>query len=412
MEQEKGIINKSFLESEAKIKDFEQKLVDIQIERNNFKDELTNEKALHSSLKLRFEEEKEQSAVLNEKFTKEFEIVANKVLDAKSRSFTNINKESLEQILKPLSDNLGEFKKKVEDVYDKESKERFSLGKSVEQLVEMNDRLQKEAHNLTVALKTDPKAQGNWGEMILERILEQSGLQEGREYFLENYLKDENGNYLISSEGKKMRPDAIIQYPDNRKVIVDAKVSINAYIRSVEAETSEEQNAHLRQHVQDIKNHIINLSNKGYDDFEKALDFVMMFVPSEPAFMIALKEDPNLWHFAYQKRILLISPTNLVASLKLIEDLWKREHQNNNAKEIADRGSKLYEKFVNFTDNFKKIGKSLESAQNSYDYAFKQLSSGSDNLIRQTEKMRELGIKSSKKIDGSFLEGNDDLTVS
>ena len=213
---------------------------------------------------------------------------------------------------------------------------------------------------------------------------------------------------MINDEGQKMRPDAIIQYPDERKVIIDAKVSINAYIRYVEAETSEEQKIHLKDHVTAIKNHINTLSNRGYENFEKSLDYVMMFIPNEAAFMVALKEDKDLWQFAYKKRIVIISPTNLIVTLKIIEDLWKREYQNQNSKAIAERGMKLYEKFISFTDNFKKVGRHIELADSTYNAAFKQLSTGNDNLVSQTLKMKALGVDSKKTIDPKFMEGIED----
>lgn len=363
--------------------------------------------ASNESLEEKLASQKQDLEKLNEKLTTDFENIASKILDEKTEKFTSTNKANIDALLKPLGENLDKFKAQVEAVYDKESKERFSLGEKVKDLVGLNEKLSKDAQNLTTALKADPKKQGNWGEMILERILEQSGLTKDREYYLENYLKDDDGNYMLNDDGKKMRPDAIIQYPDERKVIIDAKVSINAYIRYVEAETDVEQKLFLKEHVDALKSHIVTLSNRGYENFEKSLDFVMMFVPNEPAFMMALKEDKDLWHFAYKKRILLISPTNLIATLKLIEDLWKREHQNQNAKAIADRGAKLYEKFVNFSKNFKTVGKNITAAQTAYDEAFKQLATGSDNLVLQTEKMKALGITTKAVLDPVFLDGNE-----
>jgi DNA recombination protein RmuC len=364
------------------------------------------EKANNQALEDKLSTQKKEMEELGKKFNTEFENIANKILDTKSEKFTKLNSDNLKNILEPLGKNISEFKTKVEEVYNKESKERFSLGEKVKDLVGLSETLSKEAQNLTLALKGDPKKQGNWGEMILERILEQSGLTKDREYYMENYLKDDNGNYMMNEEGKKMRPDAIIQYPDNRKVIIDAKVSINAYVRYVEAETNEEQQKHLKDHVDAVKNHIITLSNRGYENFEKSLDYVMMFIPNEPAFMVALKTEKDLWNFAYKKRIVLISPTNLIITLKIIEDLWKREHQNQNAKAIADRGTKLLEKFVSFAENFKKVGKNIDTAQASYNDAFKQLSTGPGSLVRQTEKMRELGVDTKKKLDPIYLEAN------
>jgi DNA recombination protein RmuC len=234
-----------------------------------------------------------------------------------------------------LGKNITEFKTKVEEVYDKESKERFSLGEKVKELAQLNKVISEEAHNLTKALKSESKTQGGWGEMILENILERSGLVKNREFFMEHQLLDENGIPMKSdSENKKMRPDAVIKYPDNRNVIIDSKVSLNAFTRCIAATDEESRLNELSEHISCIKKHINSLSAKGYDDYNKSLDFVMMFIPSEPAYIAALQGDPDLWNFAYDKRILLLSPTNLITSLKLIVDLWKREYQNSRKVEV------------------------------------------------------------------------------
>ncbi len=361
-----------------------------------------NNKALEENQK----KQKEEIDQLGKKFNQEFENIANKILEEKTEKFTNTNKINLESLLKPLGENIDIFKKKVEEVYDKEAKERFSLGEKVKELVGLNEKLSKEAHNLTMALKADPKAQGMWGEMILESILEQSGLTKDQEYFLENYLKDENGNFLLNEDGNKMRPDAIIRYPDDRKVIIDSKVSLMAYTKYLGTDDVEEQKRFIKQHVQDVKNHIVGLSKRGYENFDKSLDFVMMFIPNEPAYMLVVKEEPDIWNFAYEKRIILISPTNLIAALKLISNLWDREHQSKNAQAIVERGEKLYSKFVGFTVNFKKVGDSIGKAQVAYDDATKQLSTGRDNLILQAEKLKSLKIKPKRKFPAEFLDGN------
>jgi DNA recombination protein RmuC len=307
--------------------------------------------------------------------------------------------------LEPLGQNITAFKTKVEEVYDKESKERFSLGERVKELAALNKVISDEAHNLTKALKGEAKTQGNWGEMILESILEKSGLVKDREYFMEHQLLDEHGKPMKSdAEDKKMRPDAVIKYPDNRSVIIDAKVSLNAFTRLVAATDAEEQQQERDAHVDAVKAHIISLSKKGYDDYDKALDFVMMFVPSEPAYIAALQGDPDLWNFAYDRRILLISPTNLIASLKLMVDLWKREYQNKNAQAIAERGAKLYDKFVGFVENLTEVGKHLDKAGVSYSEAYKQLSSGNDNLVSQVTKLKALGVKNKKTLSDGLID--------
>jgi|LSQX01.1.fsa_nt_gb DNA recombination protein RmuC len=380
----------------------EQKTNDFNEANKNVASLSANNEALAEKL----ENQKKEIEEIGKKFNSDFELIANKILEEKTEKFTSTNKSNLEALLKPLGENLDSFKKKVDEVYDKEAKERFSLGEKVKELVGLNEKLSKEANDLTRALKADPKAQGGWGEMILESILEQSGLTKDREYFLENYLKDDNGNYLIGEDGKKMRPDAIIQYPDQRKVIIDSKVSLIAYTNFLSAADTDFQNRYIKQHVQDIKNHIVGLSKRGYENFDKSLDFVMMFIPNEPAYMLAVREEPNLWSFAYEKRIILISPTNLIAALKLISNLWDRDHQSKNAQAIVERGEKLYNKFVGFAENFKKVGDGIGKAQVAYEDATKQLATGNDNLIRQAEKLKALKVDSKKTFPAELMEGN------
>lgn len=371
--------------------------------------QLAVEVANNGALNEKLEKEKKDIENLGKKINTEFENIASRILDVKTEKFTALNKSNMKDILEPLGKNIDEFKKTVNETYDKESKERFSLGERVKELSDLNKVISEEAHNLTKALKGEVKTQGNWGEMILESILERSGLRKDEEYFMEHQLLDAVGNPLRSdSEGKKMRPDAVIKYPDNRNVIIDSKVSLNAFTRYVAATDVEEQKKELAAHVGAIKSHIISLSAKGYDDYDKALDFVMMFVPSEPAYIAALQGAPDLWNFAYDKRILLLSPTNLITSLKLIVDLWKREYQNQNAMAIAERGAKLFDKFVGFIENLEGVGMHLVKAQEKYGEAHKQLSTGSDNLVRQASKLKELGLKTKKELPQEIL--NDSLS--
>ena len=359
-----------------------------------------NNKALTEKL----ENQKKEIEEMGKKFNLEFENIANRILDDKTLKFTKQNKENLETILKPLGENISSFKQKVEEVYDKESKERFSLGKEVGKLVELNQKISEEANNLTNALKGNSKTQGDWGQMILENILEKSGLVKDREYFVQEFLKDKDGNILKNEEGKKMQPDVIIAYPDNRKVLIDSKVSLTAYSRHASSDDPEIQQQSLLDHMRSVRTHVDELSSKNYQDYAESLDFVMMFIPNEPAYLLALKNDPEIWNYAYQKRILLISPTNLIAALKLIVDLWKREYQNQNAIAIAERGAALYEKFVGFVENLTAIGGQLEKTQKTYDAALSQLSEGRGNLIGQAEKLRDLGVKTKKNLPPSIVD--------
>jgi DNA recombination protein RmuC len=358
-----------------------------------------NNQALKEKLATQ-QKEMEERAV---KFNTEFENIASKILEEKTQKFTLKNKENLDAILKPLGENIEKFKAQVNDVYQKESNERFSLGKEVEKLVKLNKIVSEEANNLTNALKGSSKVQGDWGQMILENILEQSGLVKGREFFPQEFLKDEDGNYLINEHGKKMQPDVIIKYPDGREVIVDSKVSLTAYTKFAESDDFEMQEHALKAHINSLRRHIDDLSGKSYQDFAVTPDFVMMFVPIEPAYIFALQSEPDLWHYAYKKKVLLISPTNLIAALKLIENLWKRERQTQNAMVIADRGAALYDKFVGFVDSLSAVGVNIDKAKNSYDSALGQLKAGRGNLIGQAEKLRKLGLKTKKSLPSNLV---------
>lgn len=360
--------------------------------------------AENKSLLEKLENQKTEIIELRKQFNLEFENIASKILEEKTEKFTHLNKDHLDAILKPFGENIESFRKKVEEVYINESKERFSLGQEVKNLRELNDRLSTEANNLTKALRGNTKTQGDWGEMILENILERSGLVKGREYFVQESLRDTDGNAFTGESGSRMRPDVIITYPDNRKVIIDSKVSLTAYANYVGADDPVEQKKYIDEHLRSVRKHIDELNRKSYQDYADTLDFVMMFIPNEPAYSLALQYDESLWQYAYEKKILFISPTNLITALKLIVDLWKREYQNRNAMDIAERGAALYDKFVNFVESLTLIETHLSRAKQSYDNAYNQLKSGRGNLIGQAEKLRELGVKTKKSLPQSLLD--------
>ncbi len=386
--------------------DIQQLKTEIQLKTNEFNEvnkQLASYSAINLSLQEKLETQKAEIEILRKQFNTDFENIANKILEEKTKKFTDLNKDNLETLLKPLGDNLKTFKEKVEEVYDKESKERFSLGKEVEKLVMANQKISEEANNLTNALTSKGKVQGDWGQMILESILEKSGLTKDREYFVQTYLKDDALNYHENEHGTRMQPDVIVHYPDNRKVIVDAKVSLTAYNRYSATSIKEEETKALNEHIKSIKKHIDDLSAKSYQDFAPSLDFVMLFVPIEPAYLIAIHSDQDLWSYAYNKRILLTSPSNLIVALKMIVDLWKRDNQSKNHQEIVERGGKLYDKFTSVLLSLKDIGINLKATQKSYNNAVTQLSEGNDNVLKQVEKLKTLGAKAKKtlpEVDG------------
>ena len=346
------------------------------------------------------EVQKQEVQRVRQEMSNEFKVLANEILQEKSKSFSELNRERLAEVLNPLKERLEGFKKTVEETYSSEARERFSLKEQIKELVQRSETIGVEAKQLTQALRGDSKIQGDWGEMILESILEKSGLEKDREYFIQETLRDDEGHTIQSAEGRKMRPDVIIRYPggDNRQMVIDSKVSLTAYVNYVNAETPEEAAAALKQHLASVKKHIDELSNKSYQDYVGKGDHVMMFVPNEAAYLAAMQADHSLWQYAYDRRVLLLSPTNLIAALKLVADLWQRDKQTRHAIDIAEEAGKLYDKFVGFIDDMEKIGKALGTANTTYGEAMKKLKNGTGNLIGRVEKLKGMGVKAKKNL--------------
>lgn len=346
----------------------------------------------------RLNEQRKEIENIQEKFSHEFKNLANDILEEKSKRFTEQNSLNINRILLPLNEKIKDFEKKVEEAYDKESQQRFSLKEEVKRLAELNLQVKMEAGNLVKALKGESKTQGNWGEMILERILEKSGLVRGREYVVQQSVTNEHG--------KRFQPDVLVHFPGKRSVVIDSKVSLTAYERFVSAETDEEQAVALRDHLLSVKKHIDELSAKQYQNLigSNSLDSVMMFMPIEPAYLITIQNDPNLWNYAWEKRIVLISPTNLVATLRIVENLWRLENQNRNAEEIAYQCGALYDKFALLASDLSDLGKAINKTYDLHQSAMNKLTDGRGNIINKLEGIKKLGAKTSKNIASELTE--------
>jgi len=364
----------------------------------NLNSELSSLKADYSNLQQKLEENKKEVEKLQEKFTKEFENLANKIFEEKSSKFTDQNKTQLKEILDPLRDRISEFQNKVEES-NKESIDRnAALRQQLSSLKEMNLQMSNDAQNLVKALKGDTKAQGDWGEIQLERILERSGLRKGEEYSVQESF--------TSEDGSRKRPDVIVNLPEEKKIIIDSKVSLTDYERFVSAEEDDQKNIHLKAFINSVKRHIKDLSDKEYQNLfqEESLDFVLMFIPIEPAFSMAIQFGENLYVDAYDKNIIIVSPSTLLATLRTIANIWKQEYQTRNVMEIAKQSGALYDKFVGFVNDLIDVGNRMDQAKSSYEGAMKKLSDGTGNLVSRAEKIKELGAKTTKTLPQNIID--------
>ena len=414
---------KSILEERLKNKEKETNnlIANLEKEYDNAKSEIISERDITTQLHKRLAKaeevfnsqneklttQKREIEELQKKFTLEFENIANKILDEKSKKFTEQNKTNLDIILNPLKDRIKEFESKIDKNYQEENKERISLKTEIKLLTELNKQISSEANNLATALKGDNKKQGNWGEVILEKILERSGLVKDREYKTQVTTNNE--------DGKIIKPDVVIYLPDNKHIVVDSKVSLIAYEACVNAKDDVERELYKREHLLSLKNHIKQLSEKKYHsavDFDTP-DFVMLFVPIESSFSIAIEADKDLFSFAWEKQIVIVSPSTLLATLRTIASLWKQERQNKNVQEIARIGGSLHDEIARLSEDMKEVEKHLLKSQNAWSSAYKRLTTGKGNLVNTANKIKELGGKTSKKLIDEMSEENtnEDLLI-
>lgn len=398
---EKARLEQTAISSESRKVELEKRAEDLDQMNQNLLRENATLKSEGLGLQQRMEEQKGELEKLNERMTLQFKNLANEILEEKTKKFTDQNKTSMGELLNPLREKLGEFEKKVEESNKENVRMNSSLGEQLKNLKELNQQITKEAENLTRALKGDTKTQGNWGEYILESILERSGLVKGQEFIVQE---------STTTEGGRLRPDVVIKLPDNKNIVIDSKVSLVAYEQAINAETEEERALNLKMHVQSIKNHIKQLSAKDYQKLYgvEGLDFVLMFIPIEPAFSTALQAESDLFNQAYEKQIVLVSPSTLLATLRTVANIWRYEYQNRNVLEIARQAGDMYDKFVNFSEDLIKLGQQMDTSKKTYSDAMNKLVDGNGNLVRRAEKLKSLGAKTSKQMNDKLLDRSDD----
>ena len=363
-------------------------------EKYKMLNQLTQIETQHKNLQERFTEQITERKNDQERF----EIIANRVLEQKAEKFDQQHKSGIKEILEPLKEKIKSFEERVERTNIDAVERHSALRNQIKHLSELNEKITHEAHNLTRALKSDTKKQGNWGELILESILDKSGLEKGREYHVQKSLNNE--------QGKRVQPDVIIDLPDSKKIIIDSKVSLTAYERFINSEDQKESETAIKEHLISMKKHIDELSAKCYHDLYTidSPDFVLLFVPIETAFSAVLKYDDKLYDYAFEKNIVIVTPSTLLATLKTVDNLWKNEKQNKNAMQIAVEAGRMYDKFVLFIDDMEKMGKQLDTLRTTYHDSMNKMSSGKGNLLNRAEKLKKLGAKANKSISSRFVE--------
>lgn len=355
----------------------------------------------------RVEAQKEQFRMSLEQMRNEFKAMASAELERSNELFNRQSQERLEAMLKPFNNDLKQFREKVENYYGEESRQRFSLQENIKSLVEANQRISRDTVNLTNAITgtNNNKFQGDWGETVLEQILENSGLVKGQQWEIQVTLRDEKGNAVHSDEtDRTMKPDVIVHFPGGRDIIIDSKVSLKAYMSYLAAEDDISRSHYLKEHVASVRRQVDSLAGKRYDKYNsRSLDYVMLFIPNEPSYFMAMEADSSLWNYAYKKNIVLISPSNLISTLFVVNSLWTRERQQRDVQRIVDTANAIYDKFVNFADNFGKIETAIEKAHEAYREAFKQLKTGKGNISKRLGELKEMGLlTTTKQIPDNF----------
>ena len=390
-EKQKSVVLETLRLRTVEIQQIQQELAQNLVLANARALEVATLSTTNDNLLEKLENQKIEIENLQKRLTTEFENIANKILKERSDEFSVANHKNISEILNPLKEKIQLFEKKVDETYDKELRDKISLREEVRKLTELNTRVSEEANNLTRALKGDVKKQGNWGEVILERVLERSGLTKGQEY--------EREEVITGADSSVQRPDVIIHLPDNKHIIIDSKVSLVAYERFMTAESEERQLHCLKEHINSIRSHVKLLSEKNYQNAHdiNTPDFVLMFIPIEASFSIAVQGDGELFSYAWERKIVIVSPTTLLATLRTISSIWKQENQTKNAQEIARLSGALYDKFIGFTEDMVKIKANIDRTSGAYDDAIKKMKDGTGNIIRTAEKIKELGAKTGNK---------------
>ena len=409
IEKENALLAEQGRALAEKVSKYESELCDLQLLRDEQFTRIAVLESENSALTERIGAQKEQYKEALEQMRNEFKAMAAAELERNSEQFNKQSQERLETLLRPFNNDLNKFREKVEHYYGEENRQRFSLQENIKNLVEANQRISRDAVNLTNAIAgtSNNKFQGDWGETVLEQILENSGLIKGEQWEIQVTLRDEKGNALRNEDtDRTMKPDVIVHFPGGRDIIIDSKVSLKAYMSYLTAEDEVSRSFYLKEHVASVRRQVDSLAGKRYDKYnQRSLDYVMLFIPNEPSYFMAMDADNKLWNYAYKKGVVLISPSNLISTLFVVNSLWSRERQQRDVQRIVETANAIYDKFVNFADNFGKIETALERAHEAYNDAYKQLCTGQGNITKRLQELKEQGlVTTTKQLPDNMVE--------